>query len=244
MSIEHKRLEFFMGEAVSLATTHLAWQYKKKHTLKPLATYQHYALTSRPEIPQGLKRMAIEKWNIKLAQGSRLPIITATAQAGCQVIPANTAVTTPTSIPEVELSSPKGPIIDEFWSVGVSFQWTLFDGLVTQYQEQQAQANKTREMLDREQTILRIKQEVHEKYFELVKAIKQLKAQKASYQRNKNAFELMQQKFDLGKISQTDLDGAQTTWQQAQLDWLARNTAIALAERDLTAACGYPKDLD
>src|SRR5205814_1192451 len=104
LRIEYKRLEFLMGEALPLiaddngniATTHLVWQYKKKHELKPLATYHHYALITRPEIPQGLKRMAIEKWNVKLAQGARLPIITANAVAGCQVVPANTAVTTPT----------------------------------------------------------------------------------------------------------------------------------------------------
>lgn len=252
LALEYKRLEFFMGEPLSLhsedngktTTTHLTWQYKKKYTLKPLETYHHYALITRPEIPQGLKRMAIEQWNIKIAQGLRLPTISANALAGCNVTPANTVSITPTAIPDAERPSRIGPQINTFWSLGVSFGWTLFDGLVTQYQEQQAQANKTREMLDREQTILRVKQEVHEKYYELIKAVKQLKAQKANYVRNENAFNLMQQKLDLGKISQTDFDGVQTTWQQAQLDWLGRNTAAALAERELIAACGYPKDLD
>lgn len=252
LQIAYKRLEFFMGQSLSLlseddenvSTTELTWQYKKKYSLKPLATYQHYALTSRPEIPQGLKRMAIQDWNVKLARGQRLPVITANAEAGCTVTPANTLTVTPTPVPEVVIpNSWNEPQVDGFWSIGVSFRWNLFDGLVTQYQEQSAQASKTREMLDREQTILRVKQEVAENYFGLTKALKQLKAQNANYLRSQNNFKLMEQKLALGKISQSDFDKAQTIWQQAKLDWLARNITVAQAECELKYACGYHEDL-
>lgn len=254
--IVYKRLEFLMGQSLELLPSDdtmeqfyqphvtLAWQCKDTYHLRPLALCQEDALTFRPEIPQGLKRVAVQKWNVKIAQGLRLPTIAATAEAGCVVTPANTISTSPTDFGEViSVNRSNYPTIDSFWSIGVCFRWPLFDGLVTQYQQQQAQAIKVKEMLDNDQTLLRIKQEVHEKYFELAKAIKQLKTQKANYERNQNAFSLMEQKQALGKASDADFDAAQTAWNQAQLDWLARNVVVAQAERDLAYACGYPENL-
>lgn len=237
-----KKLEFLMGRSLllqpkesaakSTPVVHLDWQPKKKMTLKLLETYYDLALKTRPEITQGLHRMAIEQQNIKLSQGQRLPVISATAIAGH--VPSGGIVVQQT-VEGVQQSRIKG-----YHSVGVSVSWQLFDGLVTQHQERQAEANKVKEMLARDQIILDIKQEVQDKYFALSKELTKLKTQKLTYLRNNNEYKLRQQEFEIGQISRVDFQAAQTTWYQAQLDWLASNFNVAVIEQELMFACGYP----
>ncbi len=235
----YKRLEFLMGASISLLSngsdgaapspsTHLSWHPEKVTAQHPLETYYTHALRHRPERTQNEKKIAAEQQNIKIAQGLRLPTFTANAQAG-----------------HVSFlgSVPLGSRSDSFHQFSVAMSWPLFDGLVNQYQEQQAYANKVKEMLNQDQTILTIKQEVQDRYFALAKALTALKAQKLQYLRTNNDFERSKQEFEIGQISAVDFDVAKTTWQQAQLDWLARNIDVALAERDLMFVCGYPTQL-
>lgn len=250
--IAYKKLEFLMGESLVLLPTcnendkkcspraQLIWHYKKKYKFEPLETYYHYALTSRPEVPQGVKRIEIEKWNIRLAQGARLPVISADAQAGCSTNPNDTITYIPTADPEIDVKSQKGAI-QPFWQLRVSLEWSLFDGLVQQYKEQQAEADKIKEMLKHEQDILNIKQEVHEKYYSLIKILKKLREQKLKYIHGRNHYKLKKQELELGRISQVDFDSAKTDWQNVRFDWISYNVDVALAECELMYACGYPE---
>lgn len=256
VAIAYHKLEFLMGESMSLLTKNesdeslvvpevkLRWRFKNTWNLDTLSLYQQYAQTYRPEIKQGSKRMDVEFWNMKLAQGTRLPLITAGAQAGAVVSPNNYSVITPTPVEEVGPSNMTGSTtLSGFWSLNLSFKWNLFDGLVNQFKERQAEADRVKEMLNRDQTILRIRQEVHERYHECVKAHKKLKAQKMSYLRNENTYKLMQQNYELGNNTAADLATASTNWEQAQLDWLGANVRVAVAHAELAWACGYPKML-
>lgn len=252
--IAYKKLEFLMGESLSLLSTpnedpeveqslsktRLIWNYKKKYKPEPLDTYYHYAITSRPEVPQGLKKMEIEKWNIRLAQGARLPEINASANVGCLTNPNDAFVLVPTTSPEVEMNT-RQRAIRPYWELSVSLNWSIFDGLVTQYREQQAEADKVKEMLRHEQVILDVKQQVHERYYSLVKTLKQLRAQKLKYIHGNNHFKLMKQQLDLGKIAQVDFDAATSDWKTVQFNWLTYNVDLALAEHELMWACGYPE---
>jgi outer membrane protein TolC len=236
--IAYKKLEFLMGESLDLLSsysnkkelrqphTKLLWNYKKKYELKPLETYYRNAIEFRPEITQGSKKIAIENWNIKLAQGARLPSIIASANVGCNTNPNNS------------LSA-----IKPFWRLNVSLNMSIFDGLVHQHREQQAESNKLKELLKRDQEILNIKQQVHEKNSLLVSTLKQLNEQKLKHLHGYNHFELMKQKLELGRIAPVDFDEAKTVWQKVQFDWLSYNIRLALMESDLMWACGYPSGL-
>lgn len=252
--ITYKKLEFLMGESLAIlptskeckkedkpctpSLTKLVWNCKKKCKHEPLDTYYHCALTSRPEVPQGLKRMAIQKWNVKLAQGSRLPVITANANVGCLTNPNDSIVYIPTTSPEVEPKS-SGGAIKPYWGLSLSLNWSIFDGLVQQYREQQAESDKIKEMLKHEQVILDIKQQVYDAYYSLEKILKQLDEHKIKYIHGENHFKLAKQQLELGRISQVDFDAASTTWQDIQLDWLSYKVSLALAEHNLLWACGY-----
>jgi outer membrane protein TolC len=251
--IAYRKLEFLMGESLSLlptsngagdltpAHTQLVWHYKKRHRLKSLETYYHDALISRPEVPQGLKKIAIEKWNIRLAQGQRLPVINFNANVGCATNPNDKTFTYIPTVGDPEIAPPSQSAIVPYWSMGVSLNWSIFDGLVQQYRAQRAEADKIKEMLMQEQVILDIKQQVHDGYYSLVKTLKQGREEQAKYLQGSNHFKLMKQYLDLGRIAQVDFDAAYTTWQNIQLDWLSYHVRIALAKRDLMWACGYPK---
>jgi len=231
----YKRLEFLMGQSLLLTEgdtskkvlTKLVWRPLKKSIVHPLATYYNLAINNRPELEQAIKKIDIERYNIQLAQGSRLPTISANASAGHQA-----------------LVYPSGININRgYHSMGLTVDWTIFDGLVTQYKEQQSEANKVKEILNKEQTVLSIKQEVQDKYFAYSKALTKLKAQKISYVRAHNEFVLRKQELEIGQISPVDFQTAKTNWEQSQLDWYAANVVTELSKRDLWYACGYPEFL-
>ena len=238
--VAYKKLAFFMGESCSV--NNLSWRYKTKHHLQSLETYYQHALSLRPEILRGAKKMAFEGWNVKLAQGQQLPEFRFNAQAGCVVTSGGAAaVFVPTAIPEIVAQETPSGSQYGFWSLSISFKWPLFDGLISRYQEQAAQANRVRAMLERDGKILEVKREVHEAYFTLSNILKQRRTQKIAYVRQDHEFKVMQQKVELGRIAQADFDQAAVAWQQAQLTWLDHNVAVALAERNLMYLCGYPE---
>ncbi len=242
LQLAYKKLELLIGKPLSPSTHHLSWDYKKTPTLKPLEYYLQQAVKLRPEIARGSKKIAIEEWNVKISQGQQLPVITANGRTGCVVTPGNAGEAfIPTQIPDiVPQPNSQGSTQQGFWSVGLTIQWSLFDGLVSQYQIQEAQANKLKEMLSCDQEFLDVKQQVHDAYFQLSKALKTLNAHKYKYLRANNDFKLMNEKLNLGKISLVEFDTAQTTWQEAHLAWLTQNVKVALSEHQLLHSCGYP----
>lgn len=240
----HRNLEFLIGKKIKLISqarqqsgnhtetyVQLLWDSNQNFELLPLARYYNYAIKNRPEVPQGLKRAAIEYDNIKIAQGQRLPIFTANAQVGYQG--AGTFSATTDIIPSRQGQG--------FYSLTVAGSWSIFDGLVTQYQERQARANRIKELLGQEQTVLNIKQDVQAKYFALSKAITQLKAQKISYVRAHNDYVLSKQQLDIGQIASYEFQTAQAAWEREKYNWTARNVEAAMRERELMFACGYPE---
>ncbi len=98
-------------------------------------------------------------------------------------------------------------------------------------------------MLQQDQTVLNIKQEVQDKYFTLAKTRTKRKAQKINYLRTRNEFMLRKQEYEIGQIAKQEFDTAKTNWEQAQLDWRSINVEVAINERGLLFACGYPETL-
>jgi outer membrane protein TolC len=248
VQIAFRKLELLLGQPVFLVSGEIGagadkrkttiakmeWQHPSKAYLAPLNTYMTYAIDHRPEIRLGIKKMDIEQANIKLAQGARLPTFTANFQAGFQG--------------EFGLTAPIGPLSQiydkEFHNVTIGATWTLFDGVVNQHQERQARANKLKELLAQQQTILTIKSDVQEKYFTYAKALLQIKAQKMSYLRSRNEFKLRKQELAIGQISPVDFKTAESNWEQAEYDWITRNVDLALKHHDLMFSCGYPAEME
>ncbi len=239
----YNALAFLMRKSndVDDANKRLVWQYKQKiQELKPLDTYINAALATRPEVPKGLKRIAVEKWHTKILQGTRLPVISVSAQSECDTQPSSTPFTfVNNGLPEI-VGNPNRNSIISTWSINLGLKWSLFDGLVTHYQEQAAQAKKMQEILRHEKQLLTIKHEVRDAYFNFAKAHKQFKAQKLHLLQASNDFKLQKQKMNLGKITKVDLAAAQAAWNKARFDWLSQRVLVAQCESDLMHACGYP----
>jgi outer membrane protein TolC len=231
----YKRLEFLMGQPLLLAEQHpingtatkLVWKLFTKVHLKALPEYYNDAINNRPEIKEAYRKIDIERWNVRLAQGDRLPTFSAQAVSGFQSL----------LYPDAGVRQTRG-----YYSLGVSASWLVFDGVVKQYQERQAYANKIKEMLLKEQIALNIKQEVQDKYFALSKSLIRLQAQKLNYVRAHNDFVLRTQELEIGQIAPTDFEVAKTAWEQAQLNWNSAAIAVDITKHELMYACGYPSE--
>jgi outer membrane protein TolC len=232
----YKRLEFLMGQPLVLANQHpingsatkLMWKPFKKVHLKSLQAYYDDALSNRPEIKEALRKIDIERWNVRLAQGDRLPAFSAQAVSGFQTL----------VYPDQAQHTTRG-----YYWFGVKASWLVFDGVVKQYQERQAYANKIKETLMKEQVTLNIKEEVQEKYFALSKSLIRLQAQKLNYIRAHNDFKLRKQELEIGQLAPTDFDTVKTAWEQAKLLWYSAAIAVETAKYELLYACGYPSEL-
>jgi outer membrane protein TolC len=242
----YRKLEFLTGQTLLRETTsktkkgvhtekeraQLVWQHKKKIVLEKLESYYTYALANRPEIKQYAKRAEMEHATMRLAQGSRLPLIGASAQV---MFDESKSVVDPES---QEVISGKTS-----WNYSIGLNWTIFDGMVQQHAERQARANRMKEILNKQQAILTIKQAVQDLYSELLSKLLELQAKKIKYVHARNTFKLSSQKYELGKIAGSAFKTAETAWKDVQLEWILSNVAVALAEQTLIRACGYPAAL-
>jgi len=246
IQIVFRRLEFLMGKPLLLAgngdTTApqaiaqkhhfatLSWSQPRKYMLKKLNHYYDLALKNRPELKRDTKLIEAQDAAYDIATGQRLPSVSA---FGCAGHDGRIAA----------LQTGSAAHDNGFHSVGVSLSWSLLDSLQTHYQEQQAKVGKLREVLNREKTVLDIKQAVNTAYFSLSNAMTRLKAEKIRYLRQKNEFELRKQELNTGLISPSTFETAQTNWQRAQLNWLNVSVDAQLRQRDLLFACGYPDSI-
>jgi len=239
----YRTLEFLTGQKllsemhvqgkndVKAERARLLWDCKQRIDVQPLEVYYDNALRYRPEIKQAVKRAEIERANVHIARGKRLPVLSASAMTG--YAEKDTVV----ELNEKIVSGDKG-----YWTVNAHLSWNVFDGLVTQYEEQQAEANRVKEMLNKQQKVLDIKQEVQECYRNFVDALIQRKSQKVSYVRAHNAFVLSQKKYKIGKIAFNEFKSAEALWCSEQFNWIKSTVNVALQERTLHCACGYPEN--
>lgn len=239
----HKKLEFLTGISLleekketpkkkdqELSFTTLQWKMPKTVALKDLDTYYTLALKCRPEVKRDSKKIEVQEAAYSLYKGQRLPEFAAYGRAGYdnqRTIDSGTTIGTR-----------RGDY--EFHEVGLTMRWSLLDGMATHYQEQQARVGKLKELLNREQTIINIKNDVSTAFFDLQNSLTQKKAQKIKYMRAKNDFELNSLNFKQGLTAQDIYKQAETDWSTAQLDWLSINVSVAIKEQTLLYYCGYP----
>jgi outer membrane protein TolC len=242
----HKKLEFLVGttlieeKVLSKKTkekkytfTTLQWEQPgelpENISLKKCDEYIDMALKSRPEIKRESKKIEVQDASYSLHKGQRLPTIAAYGKAGFdnqRMIDSGTTV------------GRRGDY--EYHEYGLTMKWSLFDGLTTHYQEQQDRVGKLKAMLDREQTIINIKDQVTTAFYDVSNALTQCKAQKVKYTRAKNDFELNDVLFKQGLITDDVYKQGKTDWESAQLDWVTINVIVAVKEKTLAYYCGYP----
>jgi outer membrane protein TolC len=203
------------------------WKPNKTLIQQPLVFYYQQAIKNREELKIASKNVAMAKDDVALAQGARLPEFSLIANTGRAVGALQTSVPT----------RDKG-----FYSVGVGMTWNLFAGAST-FKENEAHAAMLKEMLNKEHMSQSIQFAVDQAYYALSQAHVQLKAQQVQLTYAKNELALAKQKLAIGEIAQVDFENAKATWEKDYFSWLEARATVAIKERDLLFACGYPKDL-
>ncbi|MCB9493791.1 MAG: TolC family protein [Epsilonproteobacteria bacterium] len=241
LDIIRERLDFLSGHALDFykqgqshdeqAIQQLYW---KPYPIKLLSLNHYYdcACKHHPSIKKQTKFIEIEKENLKIAQGSRLPNFGFVANTGFNKAPLSA------------LQSGIPLRINGFHAFGFGTQWTMFDGLSAHFREEQARANKLKETLNRQQTVDLIKQQIHEKFMVLKTELSNVRTQYTNYIKEKNDFLLKRQEHKLGLLSDTQYDAVVTTWENARLAWIDRLTRAEIRHRELLHACGYPPELE
>ncbi len=246
--VSQKKLEFFMGQPIDLQITGIKeldskYVNKKYHkvkldlvleedgsnlTKKGIDFFYDLALKNRDELKISDKNIAIAKDDMRLAQGTRLPVINVTVAAGTwksfgdptqEIVPVKTR--------------------QNYQTVSANFSWNLFDGLVSYYQESQAHATMLKQMLNKENVTQQVKFDVQQAYAALLQSQTQLKAKKFDLDRAKNELTLQKQQFKIGIISKVELDSAQTDWDKSNFSWLDSKIDLESKKIDLLFACGY-----
>ena len=246
--ISQKKLEFFMGQPVDLEIAgvkeidsryvnkkfhkiklNLLWEDDNKDlSAKPVEFYYDIAINNRDELKMADKTIAIAKDDIKLAQGSRLPVINVSFSGGTWKSFGD---------PTQEIVPAKNR--QNYQTVSANFRWPIFDGLQSYYQESMSHATMLKEILNKEQAVQAIKFDVERAYFAYIQAQTQFKAKNFDLTRAKNELALKKQQFKIGIISQVDLDSARTDWEKSNYTWLDSKIDLETKKQDLLFACGY-----
>lgn len=254
VELAQKKLEFFMGQPIDLTLTKLEkpssrqhapkrhvitlaleWQAPEEVNPQPLSTYYKFAMKNREELKIADKSVGIAKDQAYIAQRSNLPSVSVSASAGYasrESTPVGAAAVAQHNVP------PRN-----FYTFGAQVSWPIFNGLLNDYKEKEAHATMLKEMLGKDQALQDIKLAVDSAYHTLNQALTSLKAKKVDLQYTRNNLKLKQLQFKTGEIAKVDLDAAFTEWERAEYSWIELITDVAIKERNLAFACGYPHEL-
>ncbi len=246
--ISQKKLEFFMGQPVDLEITgvkeissryvnnkfhkvklNLVWGDKNQDlSEKPIDYYYDIAIKNRDELKRSDKTIAIAKDDVRLARGSRLPVVNVSLAGGTWKSFGD---------PTQEMVSAKTR--QNYQTVSANFSWPIFDGLQSYYQESLSHATMLKEVLNKEQMVQAIKFDVERAYFAYIQSQAKFKAKNLDLTRAKNELTLKKQQYKIGIISKVELDSAQTDWDKSNFSWLDSKIDLESKKIDLLFACGY-----
>ncbi len=247
IELAQRKLEFFMGQSIDLAvrnlekpmadtnnkqhivTLALEWKEPKEFKLLPLETYYNYATENSESLKIVDQQIDIAKDQVYIAQRSNLPIISAYGTSGGLIS---------------ERTGQGAVLPRNFYNFGLRINWPIFNGLLHDYEEKEAHAILTKEILAKDQSLQDIKLAIETAYYVLKQALVTLEAKKVDLVYTRNNFAMKKQEFTIGVISQIELDAAQTEWEKTEYEWLELAVDAAIKERSLVYACGYPKELE
>lgn len=176
----------------------------------PEAIYQE-ALAFKPEIQAEQLRLRGTDHSIKLAQSALYPTIS--LNAGLQT----------------NYYKTNGFEADGFFSqmknnfaqyLGVSLNYTLFNRLATRSNIRSARIDRENQQLALDNTKKTLYKEIQQAYYNAVAAQAKHESSKAAAQSGKDAFTLMQAKYENGKANITEFDEAKNRYLNAESDYV------------------------
>ncbi|MDE6647058.1 MAG: TolC family protein, partial [Prevotella sp.] len=176
----------------------------------PEAIYQE-ALAFKPEIQAEQLRLRGTDHSIKLAQSALYPTIS--LNAGLQT----------------NYYKTNGFEADGFFSqmknnfaqyLGVSLNYTLFNRLATRNNIRSARIDRENQQLALDNTKKTLYKEIQQAYYNAVAAQAKHESSKAAAQSGKDAFTLMQAKYENGKANITEFDEAKNRYLNAESDYV------------------------
>ncbi len=153
------------------------------------------------------KNIDLSKYDIKLFQTNRIPIIGFGANYGFNHNNFNTNAN-----PTINTMTMLGP------SAEINLTWNIFDGGRTKVGVQNAKIQMETQQLLQEQTYQNVERDVTNAYTTFQNAMFVLKAEKANLFTNKRNFERSQEQYQLGQLTSID-------FRQAQLNLLRAETS-------------------
>ncbi len=216
--------EISLGEQDVLSQMNLVWEQPKRIKLRPLGIYQQLARECRPEIKISQKIIEFHQQEAHIAARKRLP----TASLG--------AIASQTS------SNYDGWFLTGINNaVNVVLSWPIFDGLVSDYEREKAQAMKMDAILQKQEVDNLVRSQVEAAYFTLKQSLYDLTAEHFRYMRARNEFEIREIQFNQGLITRANHLQAMASWQDVQYGWINKKTDVAINLQKLFYRCGYPE---
>ena len=138
----------------------------------------------------------------------------------------------------------RGFFNDDFWnpsfSVGLQLNWNLFSGFQRSAQVQQAEIERRRAEVRRDQLRRAVKLEVRKALRDLENARERIESQKANVRRAELNYDHMSKRVSEGVASQIELREASEQLDQSRLNFLRAVHDYLVARTDLETALGQP----
>ena len=218
-----------------------------------LAAAAATALDLRPDVRQAALAVRLNEVQRDITDAAAYPTLSAFANAGYSgnIPDDRTAVFAPDPRdPFTFEESSSGFFSGDYWqpslSVGVRFNWTLFDGFQTRYRSQQNQIAIDQAAIQLEQVRNAAQLEVAAALRQLQSAQSRLGAQSQTVQTAQTAFEFASARLEEGVASQVDVRVATQNLDLARLNYLQAVYDALVARSDYERATGtiLPEPLD
>lgn len=138
----------------------------------------------------------------------------------------------------------RGFFSDDFWNpslnVGLQLSWNIFNGFQSSSRVQQAEIQRQRAEVQRDQLRQSIKLEVRRAIRDLENARERIEAQEATVRQAELNFDHMSRRISEGAASQLELREASEQLDQSRLNYLQAVHDYVVARSDLETALGQP----
>ena len=180
------------------------------------------ALASRPELRALQARLRGQIAALRAIGGNGLPTLSANTTVGGSGSP------TP---------------LDGTWSLGLSLNWSVFDGFLRAYQDGEARANarSLAEQFERQRMV--VYQEVATRIVQVRQAAAQIEAARSALSSAQESYRLASSRYQAGVGTSLEVSDAELALSQAQTDLASAISGLRNSRAELTRALGL-EDLD
>ena len=132
----------------------------------------------------------------------------------------------------------------EYWQLGLSIDWNIFDNGITAAQVNQAKATERRAESQRLQRIDQIKLDVHNAYIAILTATKNLEVSSAAVSEAESAYEIAKVRYIEGVDTNLNVMDAQTKLAQAKNNYYAALYNYNVSKAKMEQVIGVPVQID